>query len=535
MNKLCSKKYQAQKTVVKPINSSFSLIIFWFILMMASSVDAKGIIVASKRFTESYILSAVVAKTLQGQTHVPVTEKQGLGSTGIVFNALLSGEVDVYPEYWGTLTREILKVDSNLSLDQVNALLFPMGIKAGIYLGFNNTYALAIRTSVSDRLGIHNVSDLRRYPNLRFGLSQEFLVRADGWQGLAKMYKLTSVQPTGLDHGLGYRSIEDGQFDVIDAYSTDSHLTKGDLVLLKDDLNYFDSYQALLLMRLKALSEHPDVEPALSILERSLTQEVMQQLNAHVENQGESVDQVAKNFLAGAQSINKNLVNPVISEQVHQKNSDSFAQMGQELLRFFSTANFLKLTLQQALLVGTSLLFAVMVGIPLGVCAYAMPRTGRFIQGLTGVIQTVPSLALLSFLILLMHTIGFWPAFTALVLYGLLPIIESTQSGLRMVDKSFKEASAALGTGFWMQLIKIELPLCTPSIFAGIQVAAVWTTGTATIAAFVGAGGYGELISQGLSTNNTQVMLSGAVPAAIFALLIQWLIARLGQYFQLKD
>ena len=143
----------------------------------------------------------------------------------------------------------------------------------------------------------------------------------------------------------------------------------------------------------------------------------------------------------------------------------------------------------------------------------------------SGIFQTIPSLALLAFLITIFQTIGPLPAITALSLYALLPIIENTNTGLLTVNPALRESARALGANKWICLIKIELPAAIPSIVSGIKIAAITATGTATIAAFVGAGGYGERIAQGLATNNTQTMLAGAIPAAIFATLLQALIS----------
>ena len=517
---------------------------FFLTCALVGNALSRDFTVATKRFTESYVLGDIVAQTLQNKTNLKVSTKQGMGSTGIVFNALLSGEVDVYPEYWGTLTQEILKSNEDITIDQVNALLLPKGLRAGVLLGFNNTYALAIRRELSESMQIRKISDLKHYPKLRLGLSQEFLARADGWPGLSKRYGLVDFRPTGLDHGLGYSSIAKSELDLIDAYSTDSRLTEGGLVLLEDDLHFFKSYQALLLMRNEAVPVGGEIDRALKSLEGVLSESRMQQLNARIELNHESVEAVAQSFLkelsntdssntdsSSTDSKAKNLakdLNSAVTEPNWQRDLRQFGL-------FFIGSDFLRLTTEQVALVFTSLFFAVLFGIPIGIFIYKRPVAGYPIRAVMGAIQTIPALALLSFLILIVHSIGFWPAFLALWLYALLPIIESTQSGLNLVDSSVKEASAALGTGFWRQLIKIELPLSSPVLFGGIQVAAVWTTGTATIAAFVGAGGYGERIAQGLSTNNTELMLEGAVPSAVFALVIQWLIGKIAGYFKVKE
>jgi osmoprotectant transport system permease protein len=296
-------------------------------------------------------------------------------------------------------------------------------------------------------------------------------------------------------------------------------LIKEEYELLRDDENYFTSYDALLLYRIKEVEKNSKMMASLDALTGALSEKTMQSLNAQVEIEGKNPVDVVNHY----RLRDKTLV---------QTDDNNQVKPWSHFFRFldgFLTLDFLRITYQHAVLVFASLGTAIVLGIPLGVWVYAKPNSGRYVLSGIGVIQTVPALALLSFLILIMHSIGFLPAFTALLMYALLPIVESTYSGLKLVDPAVKEASKALGAGFWIQLIRIEIPLCRPALFSGIQVAAVWTTGTATIAAFVGAGGYGERIAQGLSTNNTELMLQGALPAAMFSLVVRWLITLLGQ------
>ncbi len=490
---------------------SWVLCIFVF---MAFGASAKEIVIGSKSFTESYILCELIAKTVADQTHIATLTKEGMGSTGIVFNALKTGDIDVYPEYWGTLTQEILGLADRSTLEEVNQRLLPLGLQAGVFLGFNNAYALAMPRSMSEAYKIESMADLALHPELRLGLSHEFLARKDGWPGVSKAYHLGGFKPVGIEHGLVYQAVANHKIDVIDAYTTDSRLISGDLVLLRDEQHFFTSYQAILLYRIDAVKSNSNILAALSSLQKRITNEAMQSLNARVEHDHQSAKSVAETFY----SDNLHLGHRV-SQGVDKPQSD-----WRHFLEFFTQYDFLRLTVQHAELVIFSLILAIFVGIPIGVCIYYVPKVGKPLLYGVSLLQTIPSLALLSFLIFAVNSIGFLPAFIALFLYALLPIIEATQSGLRSVDRSVIEASKALGTGFWPQLWHIELPLCKSTLYAGVQVAAVWTTGTATIAAFVGAGGYGERIAQGLSTNNTEMMLEGAIPSAVFALLMRKII-----------
>jgi osmoprotectant transport system permease protein len=183
--------------------------------------------------------------------------------------------------------------------------------------------------------------------------------------------------------------------------------------------------------------------------------------------------------------------------------------------------DFGRLTAQHLLLVFVSLAASIALGVPLGMVAAKFARTGQVILATVGVIQTIPSLALLAFLIAIMGTIGTAPAIVALFLYALLPIVQSTCTGLLGIAKGMRQAALALGLRTADRVRLIEVPLALPSILAGVKTSAVINVGTATIAAFIGAGGYGERIASGLALNDNVTLLAGAIPAAALALLVQ--------------
>ena len=160
---------------------------------------------------------------------------------------------------------------------------------------------------------------------------------------------------------------------------------------------------------------------------------------------------------------------------------------------------------------------------PLGVLAACLPRLRQPVMAAVGVLQTVPSLALLAMLIPLLGTIGTLPALIALFLYALLPIVRNTSIGIEQVPSELRMAALALGLSARDRLLYIELPLALPVILAGMKTAAVMSVGTATIAAFIGAGGYGERIATGLALNDNDMLLAGAIPAALLALATQFL------------
>ncbi|WP_425261252.1 glycine betaine ABC transporter substrate-binding protein [Rubrivivax sp. RP6-9] len=492
-----------------------SILVLW-LLVGAPVLAAEPLVVGSKRFTESYILGEIVAQTLVAAGTL-ATHRQGLGNTGILAQALASGAVDVYPEYTGTIVRELLQKDGNPTLEQLNAWLAPRGLKAAVPLGFNNTYALAMPEALAERLGVRSISDLARHATLRPGLSHEFLVRADGWPALRRAYALPQAGGSGLDHGLAYTALAAGQVDLIDVYSTDAQIGRAGLRVLQDDRGFFPKYDAVLLMR-----SGVDVTPLLPLAGR-LDERTMIALNAEVELDGRSFADVARRFLAGGAAAQPQQAQQQPTAQPPAR--QSFAD------RLFAP-DLARLTLQHLALVFGSLALAVVVGVPLGLWAWRRPRLAGPLLGLVGVLQTVPSLALLAVLIALLGRIGFVPALLALFVYALLPIVRNTHAGLQGVPAGLSLAARALGLTPAQALRAVELPLAMPVLWAGVKTAAVINVGTATVAAFVGAGGYGERIVAGLAVNDSDAMLAGALPAAVLALLVQGLfgwIERLGR------
>ena len=460
--------------------------------------------VGSKRFTESYILGEVLTQTAAG--YGKAEHRQGLGNTAIVLAALQAGSIDVYPEYLGTIDLEILKNEKPTSLEEMRTALARIGLGVGVPLGFNNTYALAMR---GDGKGVSTLSDLAAHPELRLGLSHEFIGRADGWPGLAKTYGLPQ-KPRGLDHGIAYEALAQRQVDLIDIYSTDAKIRQYGLRLLTDDRHYFPRYDAVLLYRLDAPARFPAAWHAIERLERRIPAEAMIAMNAAVELEGESFANVAANWLAGG------------GKAGHR--SALMAKMFDNSLW--------KLTREHVTLVLLSVGLACLAGIPLGVLAAFVPSLRHPVLALTGVLQTVPSLALLAMLIPLLGMIGTVPALVALFVYALLPIVRNTCTGILQVPPGLRMAALALGLDKRDRLLHVDLPLALPVILAGVKTAAVMSVGTATIAAFIGAGGYGERITIGLALNDNDMLLAGAIPAAVLALLTQgafealeWLLA----------
>jgi osmoprotectant transport system permease protein len=471
--------------------------------------------VGSKRFTESYILAQVLAQVAGRET--PVEVRAGLGNTAIVYEALRAGSIDVYPEYTGTIALEILKAPASLTLAQMRERLAPLGLGVAVPLGFNDGYALAMRADSSKRLGVRTVSDLAGHPDLRLGLSNEFIGRADGWAGLAARYGLPQ-KPNGLDHGLAYDALAGGQVDVIDIYTTDAKIEHLGLTVLADDAGYFPRYDAVLLYRLDVPQRHPAAWAALQKLEGRIGEPQMIAMNARAELQGVAFDTIAQDFLAAA---------PAAASPPKAKAGAGAPGLWARLLG----PDLARLTAQHLGLVAASVALAVLVGVPLALWAAEHAGARALLLGATGLLQTVPSLALLAVLISLLGRIGTAPALLALTLYALLPIMRNTCTGLAEVPAGLKLAAQALGLERGQRLRTIELPLAMPVIVAGVRTATAISVGTATIAAFIGAGGYGERIVTGLALNDQALLLAGALPAAALALLFEagfgWLERRL--------
>lgn len=517
----------------------------------ASAADGDTLRIGSKRFTESYILGEILTQSVnqraspdanQASTaQVKAEHRQGLGNTAIVLGALQAGDIDVYAEYLGTINSEILKHPAPTNLEQMRRELAALGLGLAVPLGFNNSYALAMRSGGDAKAPvIRRLGELAQHPELKFGLSHEFIGREDGWPGLARRYALAQ-RPSGLDHGIAYEALAAHQVDVIDIYSTDAKIAKYQLRVLTDDQGYFPRYDAMLLYRLDLVQRFPAAWRALQTLEGRITETDMIAMNAAVEIDGASFATAAKNWLAnhaaatsqGAAAASK-LANaaastpgiaadsaPGIAPDIATAKAASPATAHAGLISKLFDDNLWRLTRQHLLLVLVSVALACAFGIPLGLLAAFWPRLRQTVLALVGVLQTVPSLALLAMLIPLLGMIGTVPALIALFVYALLPIVRNTCIGILQVPDGLRMAAMALGLQRRDRLLQIDLPLALPVILAGVKTAAVMSVGTATIAAFIGAGGYGERITIGLALNDNDMLLAGAIPAAVLALLTQ--------------
>jgi osmoprotectant transport system permease protein len=460
--------------------------------------------IASKAFTESVVL-AEIAADLARAAGVPVEHRVGLGGSRVLWDALASGAIDVYPEYTGTLLDEIFAAEPEVPgappRDRAWLIrqLAARGIGMTEPLGFNNTYAIGMVAARARALGVARISDLRAHPELRFGFSNEFMSRHDGWPALRRRYDLPQSDVRGLDHDLAYRALAAGAVNATDLYTTDPQIRRYDLVALRDDLQFFRRYDAVLLYRLEIADRlGPGAVAALERLSGRIDEATMTALNARAQ-----LDRVPQSEVAA------NLVR----ERFGVVAPPSPATPARALLRRVGEHLFL---------VGISLLAAILVAIPLGILAAKQRRLGQVVLAVVGVVQTLPTLALLVFMIPLFG-IGAVPAIVALFVYGLLPIVRNTHAGLSGIPDSLQESAEALGLSPWARLRLIELPLASPLILAGIQSAAVINVGTATLGALIGAGGLGQPIFTGIRLDDMGLVLQGAIPASLLALAVQGL------------
>ncbi|MAY74558.1 MAG: amino acid ABC transporter permease [Phycisphaerae bacterium] len=468
------------------------------ILVFVCSVASaqRPYVVGSKLFNESVILGEIVTQLGLGAGEDVVHERQ-FGGSAVLFNALVDGKIDAYPEYTGTLRQELL-ADAGLEGDEalVKALA-ELGIAMSAPLGFNNTYAIGVRRETADRLGLRTIEDLRDHPGLVYGLTNEFIDRGDGWGRLSAAYRLDPERVRGMQHELAYRGLLAGSVDVVDLYSTDAEIELYDLVALEDELGFFPRYDAVVLYRAELRREAAGWIDQLEALGGEIDASAMVAMNRRAKAEDVDESEIADAFLASNGSLN--------SEATR---SESW----QERLA--------RTTVQHVFLVAIPMCLGAAVAIPLGVAAAAMPRFGQVVVAIVGVAQTIPSLALLVLFIPLLG-IGAKPAIAALFVYCLLPMVRSTQAGLASIPQPLIESARAIGLTPGRRLVVVELPLAARAILAGVKTSMVITIGFATLGAFIGAGGYGEPILTGIRRNDFSLIVQGAAPAAALALVAQ--------------
>ncbi len=488
-------------------------------LVLAGTAVGQDVVVGSKSFTESRLLGEMLTVLLEERLGLEVEHKRGLGGTMVCFEALVGGEIDVYPEYTGTGWATVLKETEKIT-DPLRAFLHVQAQYRERFdlewlrpFGFENTYAMALREPLAAELDVHSLSDLVRHgERVRAGFSVEFLNRGDGWAGLRSFYGLELADVKGMEHALAYEAVGAGAVDLVDGYSTDAKLLRYDLRVLKDDRAFFPPYHAAPVARGELLRERPGARAVLESLAFGITEEQMTRLNHRVEDEGAGFREVAVEFLAERGLLERGATDADRRGARNQKGFfPFFAGRWRETLRLLG---------EHVRLTGLAVLLATLLAVPLGIAITRNRLAERLSLGTAGAVQTIPSLALLAFLIAVP---GFGlttrSAVAALTLYAILPILRNTFTGLRSVDPDLIDAARGIGLTPAQVLLRVQLPLATRTILAGIRIATVLSIGFATLAAFIGAGGLGEPILTGLYLNDTRLILAGALPAALLALV----------------
>ena len=498
----------------------------WLLASALPLIPCQGqetVVVGSKNFEENRLLAEIFAQLLESRTDLHVERRFGLAGTQICFEALRSGAIDIYPEYTGTGLVSLLEEE-------------PPGDAAATFLhvrrqfleywnlwwldplGFENAYELAVRGDLARQKSLGSISDLARVSSsLEAGLGFEFIERDDGLPGLADAYGLEFKSVRPLQQALKYQAAAADEIQVLDVYTTDGRLDLYDLTVLEDDLGFFPPYEAAPLARVDTIESHPEIAITLGLLAGALDEETMRRLNLRLQEQAETEAVVATDALIelGLLEASQRPDSQTQSETLWRFMWQSRRRLGRQ------TARHLMLTLG-------ALLAGIAVAVPLGLWLERRRALAEPVIRAVGLIQTVPSIALLAFMIPLLG-VGVAPALVALWIYSLFPILRNTFTGVRDAAPNAVEAGTALGMTDGQILRQIRLPLAAPVIMAGIRTAAVITIGTATLAAFIGAGGLGEPIVTGLQLANTRMILSGALPAAALALLVDFVLARVEQ------
>jgi osmoprotectant transport system permease protein len=467
----------------------------WLLAGCQDPPDRPSIRVGSLRDVEGNLLGELLAQVIEAAGEARVERRLGLGGTGVVFAALDAREVDLVPEYSGTVAEVVLREPRLTDFATIRDRVRAKGYDVGSPLGFNNTYGIGVRRAVAAEHGLVRVSDLRGKP-WRGAVTPEFVESPTGLDAMVRAYGLTLGTVRSMEHALSYVALANDEVDFVDVYTTDATIRQQDLMVLEDDRGVFVRYEGLVLARPGLAREFPRSWAALERLAGTLPDSTMTRLNREFEIDRRAPAVVVAGFLSSL---------------------PGFSIPAGQARRETGGPRWGRLTLEHVFLVGLSLAIALVVGLPLGVWASHRPRVAQWVLSLVGVIQTVPGIALLCFFIPLLG-VGWQPAVYALALYALLPMVQGVITGLRQIDPGLREVAAVLGMSDWERRRRVEFPLAAPAVLAGVRVAAVINVGTAALAALIGAGGYGTLIVTGLALNDWRVVMQGALPSAVLAM-----------------
>ena len=295
------------------IKNKFVLVMFVVLITSMLSgcifIEKDALRLGSRNNTESIILSQIMGQLIEDKLGIEVLYKENLGGSNVVWNAMTNGHIDVIPDYTGTIVVTYYHEEPGTAeetLEATKRLVETDGIVALNTFGFNNTYTLAFDEAKAEELGVETFSDFAQYSqDFVLGAVFEFIDRPDGLPGFQKEYGIEFKDVKGMDHGMMYRSINAGEVDVINSYTTDGQLQVNDLRVLEDDKSYFPPYHALPLVRKEILNEYPELEEVLGLLEGTIDEEAMQIMNGKVDNDGMMVERVAQEFLIESGLIEK--------------------------------------------------------------------------------------------------------------------------------------------------------------------------------------------------------------------------------------
>ncbi len=487
---------------------------------------AERIVVGSKNFEESRLLAEMFAQLIENRTRLTVERRLGLAGTQVCFEALKAGAIDLYPEYTGTGLVTILGeparpgTTATAALDRVRSeFLRRWNIWWLAPLGFENSFEVAVPEELAAREHLQTLSDLARLaPRLTAGFGYEFVGRQDGLLGLEKTYGLRFGKVQPMQQAIQYQAAGARRIAALDVYTTDGRLVLYHLRVLRDDRNFFPPYQAAPIARGAILARHPELGGVLALLGGALDEARMRALNLRLQEGHESEAVVARDALAALGLLKQNgrEIAPAADRGEHRLGLGAYLWRERRTL--------LARTAEHLGLAAAALALGILVAVPLGLLLERRRQAAEPVIRALGLVQTIPSLALLAFMLPFLG-VGAVPAIVALWIYSLFPIVRNTYTGVRDADPRAVEAALALGMTPLQVLRQVRLPLAAPILMAGIRTAAVLTVGTATLAAFIGAGGLGEPIVTGLQLADNRMILSGAIPAALLALLVDLLLA----------
>lgn len=278
-----------------------AMLVFSLAACGGSSKSDKTLTIGSKNFTENIILAHIMADLIEAKTDIKVERKVNLGGSDVAFKALKGNDIQLYPDYTGTIVANYYQEATGTAdetLDKTRELTEQDNYKFLEPFGFNNTYTLAVSQETREKYNLKTFSDLAKVSSeLLLGCEFEFIDRPDAYPGLQQTYSMDFKDVKGMDHGIMYRALKDGEVDVIDSYSTDGQLKALNLSILEDDLSFFPPYHAGPLVRQDTLQRFPELEGVLNQLSGKIDEEIMQDLNARVDMEGLKAQTVAHDFL----------------------------------------------------------------------------------------------------------------------------------------------------------------------------------------------------------------------------------------------